>query len=94
MKKLAIFISLISLMACEDKIINLSPVSELTSENFYETEVDFQNALISAYDVLQEKNEIDYFFVSENLRKQVKNAWILSEVPGSDHCPIGLSITI
>ena len=60
MKKLAIFISLISLLACEDKIINLSPVSELTSENFYETEVDFQNALISVYDVLQEKNKIDF----------------------------------
>lgn len=60
MKKLAIIISIISLMACEDEIINLSPVSELTSSNFYESEVDFQNALIAAYDVLQEKNEIDF----------------------------------
>ena len=37
---------------------------------------------------------IEYFFVSENLRKKVKNAWILSDVPGSDHCPIGLSTTV
>ena len=60
MKKLAIFISIISLLACEDDIINLSPVSELTTSNFYESEVDFQNALISVYDVLQEKNKIDF----------------------------------
>jgi hypothetical protein len=64
MKKLAIFISIISLLACEDDIINLSPVSELTTSNFYESEVDFQNALISAYDVLQEKNSND-FIMSE-----------------------------
>ncbi|MBM4310581.1 MAG: exodeoxyribonuclease III [Deltaproteobacteria bacterium] len=37
---------------------------------------------------------IDYFFVSDDLKKQVKNAWILSGVPGSDHCPIGLSIAV
>ena len=37
---------------------------------------------------------IDYFFVSENLRKQVKKAWILSDVTGSDHCPVGLSIAV
>jgi hypothetical protein len=64
MKKLAIFISIISLVACEQEIINLSPVSELTTSNFYESESDFDNALISAYDVLQEKNSID-FIMSE-----------------------------
>ena len=37
---------------------------------------------------------IDYFFVSEDLKKQVKNAWILSDVPGSDHCPVGLSVAL
>jgi len=37
---------------------------------------------------------IDYFFVSDDLEKQVRNAWILSDVPGSDHCPIGLSIAV
>ena len=64
MKKLAIFISIISLVACEHDIINLSPVSELATSNFYESEVDFNSALITAYDVLQEKNEID-FIMSE-----------------------------
>jgi len=35
---------------------------------------------------------IDYFFVSENLKKNVQSAFILSNVPGSDHCPIGIQL--
>lgn len=31
---------------------------------------------------------IDYFLASERLRDQIKNAEILNEVMGSDHCPI------
>lgn len=37
---------------------------------------------------------IDYFFVSESLRANVKNAFIMPEVMGSDHCPVGLEIEI
>lgn len=37
---------------------------------------------------------IDYFFVNERFRKHVKDAFILPEVQGSDHCPIGLKITL
>lgn len=37
---------------------------------------------------------IDYFYASENLQKNIKNAYILPEVMGSDHCPIGLKIEI
>ncbi|MFQ5511417.1 MAG: exodeoxyribonuclease III [Candidatus Krumholzibacteriia bacterium] len=37
---------------------------------------------------------IDYFFISANLESRVKDAFILSEVPGSDHCPIGINIDI
>ena len=37
---------------------------------------------------------IDYFFISENLKKQTKNAFIKPEVMGSDHCPIGIEIAI
>ena len=33
---------------------------------------------------------IDYFFVSENAKGNVKDAFILSDVMGSDHCPIGI----
>ncbi|MBN2104091.1 exodeoxyribonuclease III [bacterium] len=35
---------------------------------------------------------IDYFFISDNLRSNLQSAFILSEVPGSDHCPIGIEI--
>lgn len=37
---------------------------------------------------------IDYFYVSENLRKQVKDAFILTDVLGSDHAPIGLTLEV
>ncbi|UCG84546.1 MAG: exodeoxyribonuclease III [Dehalococcoidia bacterium] len=33
---------------------------------------------------------IDYFFVSENLLPSVSRAFIMPEVMGSDHCPIGI----
>lgn len=35
---------------------------------------------------------IDYFFVTENLLSQVTRAYIMPEVMGSDHCPIGLTL--
>ena len=35
---------------------------------------------------------IDYFVVSERLRGNIKNAYILPEVMGSDHCPVGLDM--
>jgi exodeoxyribonuclease-3 len=33
---------------------------------------------------------IDYFLVSEKLKKHVSDAFILPEVLGSDHCPVGI----
>ena len=35
---------------------------------------------------------IDYFLASESLRPKIKRAWILKNVMGSDHCPIGLEL--
>jgi exodeoxyribonuclease-3 len=35
---------------------------------------------------------IDYFFVSENLRDRLEDAFILREVQGSDHCPVGITL--
>ena len=35
---------------------------------------------------------IDYFFVSENLLPQVTKAFILADVTGSDHCPVGIML--
>ena len=36
---------------------------------------------------------IDYFLVSQSLLPNVKDAWILPEVMGSDHAPVGLELT-
>jgi exodeoxyribonuclease-3 len=35
---------------------------------------------------------IDYFYVSDNLKDNVKDAFIMPEVMGSDHCPIGIKL--
>lgn len=35
---------------------------------------------------------IDYFIISENLKDRLKDAFILPEVYGSDHCPIGIKL--
>ena len=37
---------------------------------------------------------IDYFFVNEEFRENVKSAGIYQEVMGSDHCPISLELEI
>ena len=35
---------------------------------------------------------IDYFFVSDDLEENVKSSFILPEVMGSDHCPLGIEL--
>ncbi len=35
---------------------------------------------------------IDYFFISEDLVSKIKNTEILSQIKGSDHCPITLEL--
>jgi len=37
---------------------------------------------------------IDYFFVDESLKDKVKSAFIMPEVEGSDHCPVGITLEI
>lgn len=37
---------------------------------------------------------IDYFFVSEELRPLIADAWIDADVQGSDHCPVGLELAL
>ncbi len=36
---------------------------------------------------------IDYFFVTDNLKRNLKAAFILKDIMGSDHCPIGIDLT-
>ena len=35
---------------------------------------------------------IDYFLVSESFLPSVKNAFILEDITGSDHCPVGIEL--
>ncbi|QOY55799.1 exodeoxyribonuclease III [Candidatus Sulfurimonas marisnigri] len=37
---------------------------------------------------------IDYFFISEDLCENLEDAFILDEINGSDHCPVGIIISI
>jgi exodeoxyribonuclease III len=37
---------------------------------------------------------IDYFFVDEKLKKNLKKAFILNEIYGSDHCPVGIEMEL
>lgn len=37
---------------------------------------------------------IDYFFITPNLLKNLKKAFIMPEVMGSDHCPIGIEMEL
>ncbi len=45
----------------------------------------------------REKNvgwRIDYFIISENIKDKIEEASIYPEIYGSDHCPVGLEISI
>lgn len=35
---------------------------------------------------------IDYFLISDRINSNIKDAYIYSEIMGSDHCPVGLDI--
>ena len=37
---------------------------------------------------------IDYFFVTDGLKDQVKDAFVQMDVMGSDHCPLGIEIEL
>ncbi len=45
----------------------------------------------------REKNvgwRIDYFVVSQRILEKVKDSFILNEIMGSDHCPVGIEIDL
>ena len=37
---------------------------------------------------------IDYFYVNDDFKNKVKDAFILADVMGSDHCPIGIELKL
>lgn len=37
---------------------------------------------------------LDYFFVTKNLIKKVKDSFMMPRIKGSDHCPVGIKIEV
>ena len=37
---------------------------------------------------------IDYFLVSNRIMERVKDSFIMNEIMGSDHCPVGIEIDL
>jgi exodeoxyribonuclease-3 len=37
---------------------------------------------------------IDYFFISDDLCENLEDAFILDEIKGSDHCPVGIRLSL
>ncbi len=35
---------------------------------------------------------IDYFYISSNIKKNLTNAFVMQDVIGSDHCPLGIEL--
>jgi exodeoxyribonuclease-3 len=51
----------------------------------------------SAVSRARERNvgwRIDYFCISERLRPALTSAFILPQIPGSDHCPVGITLEL
>jgi exodeoxyribonuclease-3 len=36
---------------------------------------------------------IDYVLISRSLRNRLQSAFIRPEIPGSDHCPVGIELS-
>ena len=78
-------------------------MSELLSDGFTDTFRHFYPDAEGIYSwwsyrfKAREKNagwRIDYFIVSDRLKEQLKGAAIRTEVFGSDHCPVELTIDL
>ncbi len=63
---------------------------------FHEGEKD-QYSWWDYYTKARERNvgwRIDYFFINTEFKEKLKDAFILNEVMGSDHCPVGIELDI
>ncbi len=75
-----------------DKLLALGYVDTLRMFNQQPEQYSYWDQMSRA----RERNvgwRIDYFFVNEAFAGRVKNAFILPEVMGSDHCPVGIEIS-
>ncbi len=76
-------------------------LDELLADGFIDTFREFEKGggHYSWWDMQSRARErnvgwrIDYFFISQSLRPHLKDAFILPEVLGSDHCPVGIELS-
>ena len=75
-----------------DKLVKTGYVD--TFRAFHPGEID-KYSWWSMRTAARERNvgwRIDYFFVNEEFMPQIKDAYILADVMGSDHCPVGINL--
>lgn len=53
MKKISLLFVLLACLSCSDDFVEIAPPFTVNEETFFQTEEDFENALIGAYDILQ-----------------------------------------
>ena len=77
MKKTTIFVGLLtlSLTACQDKFLELAPVSSINTSTYYQTQSDILTALNGAYGALQ-------------FAGQYGQNYVLTEIPSDDSYPV------
>ncbi len=74
-----------------DKIVSLGYVDTFREFNKEPEQYTYWDQITRAR-LRNEGWRIDYFFVTKDLMPKVKNAAILADVEGSDHCPITLEL--
>lgn len=59
-KAVLFLFAIILFYSCEDKLLNLAPISEVSTENYYQSESDFNAASNAAYNGLQTLNNANW----------------------------------
>ena len=58
-----ILVIVVFITSCKDDFIDLNPLAQVTSSNFYRTVSDFNLAALGIYEGLQDKNFVESYFV-------------------------------
>ena len=78
--------------ACMDKLVTYHYIGTLRHFNKEPNQYTWWDLWTAA----RERNvgwRLDYLFVSDNLLNSVTEAFIMPEVIGSDHCPVGIELS-
>ncbi len=76
-----------------DKIVDMGYIDIFRTYNQEPAQYTYWDVITRA----RERNvgwRIDYYMISSEMEKMVTNATILADVIGSDHCPVGLEVSL